>query len=143
VTLDLRLVGLAVPDKVRVTVPADSPVRFYRVPVAVLLPGHRAPASNVTSSTKLILDLAQLRAVAADQAWLLLRFTAAIQRVRHDYGTTLLAIRTDDHRRLAAMYDTTVEGLTERMDRWQALAPHPPAPSDRSSLIPNPPDCRS
>lgn len=106
--------------------------RFYGTSVTELLPGHRALTDRARSPATPLLDLEQLRVVAADDAWLLLRFAAAVQRVRHDHGTTLLAIRAADLRWLAIMYDTTFEGLTARLDRWQALVANPRAASDRA-----------
>jgi hypothetical protein len=35
----------------------------------------------------------------------------------------VLSIRNEDLRSLAIIYDTSVEGLTEKLVRWQVLAP--------------------
>jgi hypothetical protein len=51
------------------------------------------------------------------------RFTASIQRQRGDLGNRNLPVRHEDLRTLALMYDTNIEALTERLVRWQVLAP--------------------
>ena len=53
----------------------------------------------------------------------LARFAAAIQRQRGDYGNRVLSIRAEDLRSLAIIYDTSEQGLTEQLVRWQVLAP--------------------
>jgi hypothetical protein len=98
---------------------------FYGVPVSELLPKEdqrlSSPAGN--GLAKIVLNLERLSTVPADDAGPLLRFAAAIQRQRGDYGNRVLSIRGEDLRSLAIMYDTSVEGLTEKLVRWQVLAP--------------------
>ena len=72
---------------------------------------------------KIVLNLERLSSVPVEDAGPLLRFAAAIQRQRGDYGNRVLSIRGEDLRSLAIMYDTSVEGLTEQLVRWQVLAP--------------------
>ena len=48
---------------------------------------------------------------------------AAIQRQRGDYGNEVLSIRAEDLRSLAIIYDTSEKELTQRLVRWQVLAP--------------------
>ena len=54
---------------------------------------------------------------------ILKRFVASIQRQRGDIGSRTLTVRQDDLRSLALMYDMTVEAVSERLVRWQVLAP--------------------
>ena len=97
---------------------------FYGVPVSELLPKEdQRTASAASGLSKIVLNLERLSSVPADDAGPLLRFAAAIQRQRGDYGNRVLSIRGEDLRALAIMYDTSVEGLTERLVRWQVLAP--------------------
>ena len=69
------------------------------------------------------LNLERLQSLASEEASALARFAAAIQRQRGDYGNKVLSIRNEDLRSLAIIYDTSVEGLTEKLVRWQVLAP--------------------
>jgi hypothetical protein len=70
-----------------------------------------------------LLNLERLQSIPAEDAGALVRFAAAIQRQRGDYGNKVLSIRNEDLRSLAIIYDTSVEGLTEKLVRWQVLAP--------------------
>jgi transcriptional regulator with XRE-family HTH domain len=96
---------------------------FYGVPVAELLPREHAPVSRTPGLSKIVLNLERLQTLPPDDAGLLARFASAIQRQRGDYGNKVLSIRNEDLRSLAIMYDSSVEGLTERLVRWQVLAP--------------------
>lgn len=98
---------------------------FYGVPVGDLLPpegpgfgggGGGAPLSRI------VLNLEKIAGLSDGHADILRRFTAAIQRQRGDIGARTLAVRRDDLRTLALMYDTSPEALTERLVRWQVLA---------------------
>jgi transcriptional regulator with XRE-family HTH domain len=95
---------------------------FYGVPVSELLPAERVPTSGSPGPTKIVLNLERLQTVPAEDAGTLIRFAAAIQRQRGDYGNKVLSIRADDLRSLAIMYDTSVELLTQRLVKWQVLA---------------------
>jgi len=96
---------------------------FYGVPVGELLPKEHAQGGGTPGLSKIVLNLERLQSVPAEDAGPLVRFAAAIQRQRGDYGNKVLSIRNEDLRSLAIMYDTSVEGLTERLVRWQVLAP--------------------
>ena len=96
---------------------------FYGVPVGELLPREHATVSGTSGLTKIVLNLERLQTLPADDAGQLMRFVAAIQRQRGDYGNKVLSIRAEDLRSLAIMYDTSVEELTQRLVRWQVLAP--------------------
>jgi transcriptional regulator with XRE-family HTH domain len=95
---------------------------FYGVPVSELLPTERATPSGAPGPNKIVLNLERLQNVPSEDAGPLIRFAAAIQRERGDYGNRVLSIRNDDLRSLAIMYDTTIEALAQRLVKWQVLA---------------------
>ncbi|MCU1658695.1 MAG: transcriptional regulator, family [Pseudonocardiales bacterium] len=99
---------------------------FYGVPVGELLPRearHTDSDSSGTPLAKVVLNLSRVKALDDDEALPLARFVTAIQRERGDYGGGTLSIRRDDMRMLALLYDTSEDGVTERLVRWQVLAP--------------------
>jgi transcriptional regulator with XRE-family HTH domain len=96
---------------------------FYGVPVGELLPKEHPQVASGPGLSKIVLNLERLQAIPSDEAGALIRFAAAIQRQRGDYGNKVLSIRNEDLRSLAIIYDTSVEGLTEKLVRWQVLAP--------------------
>lgn len=100
---------------------------FYRVPVSVLLPNEDHAGAAVAAGaglSRIVLNLERLHNAPTEDVALLTRFVGAIQRERGDYGNRVLSIRQDDLRTLAILYDTTVETLTEKLVRWQVLAPN-------------------
>ena len=99
---------------------------FYGVPVSDLLPPEDTPftgGGGTTPLNRIVLNLDKVAALADPNADVLRRFTASIQRQRGDLGNRSLPVRHEDLRTLALMYDTTIEALTERLVRWQVLAP--------------------
>lgn len=97
---------------------------FYGVPVGELLPKEHAHAGiSAPTLSKIVLNLERLQTAPQEEAAQLVRFVAAIQRQRGDYGNRVLSIRAEDLRSLAIMYDTSVEDLTQHLVRWQVLAP--------------------
>jgi transcriptional regulator with XRE-family HTH domain len=99
---------------------------FYGVPVSELLPAeHNAFAGGAGAPplSRIVVNIDRVAALADGQADILRRFLTAIQRQRGDLGARTLSVRQDDLRTLALMYDTTVEALTEKLVRWQVLAP--------------------
>jgi transcriptional regulator with XRE-family HTH domain len=99
---------------------------FYGVPVSDLLPPDEGPfagGGGATPLSRIILNLDKVASLADGNADILRRFTASIQRQRGDIGASTLPVRYEDLRTLALMYDTTIEALTERLVRWQVLAP--------------------
>ena len=99
---------------------------FYGVPVSDLLPAEETPfagGSTGTPLSRIVLNLDKVAALADGHADILRRFTASIQRQRGDIGARTLPVRHEDLRTLALMYDTTIEALTDRLVRWQVLAP--------------------
>ena len=100
---------------------------FYGVPVSDLLPPDDSPFASGgggnTPLNRIVLNLDKVIALADPNADQLRRFTGSIQRQRGDLGNRNLPVRHEDLRTLALMYDTTIEALTERLVRWQVLAP--------------------
>ena len=102
---------------------------FYGVPVSDLLPPDDSPFASsgggggTTPLNRIVLNLDKVAALADPNADVLRRFTASIQRQRGDLGNRTLPVRHEDLRTLALMYDTNIEALTERLVRWQVLAP--------------------
>ena len=99
---------------------------FYGVPVSDLLPPEDSPfagGSTGTPLSRIVLNLDKVAALVDGHADILRRFVSSIQRQRGDVGARTLPVRHEDLRTLALMYDTTIEALTERLVRWQVLAP--------------------
>jgi transcriptional regulator with XRE-family HTH domain len=99
---------------------------FYGVPVGDLLPPeetHFATASSGTPLSRIVLNLDKVNGLTDGHADILRRFVSSIQRQRGDVGARTLPVRHEDLRTLALMYDTTIEALTDRLVRWQVLAP--------------------
>jgi transcriptional regulator with XRE-family HTH domain len=100
---------------------------FYGVPVSDLLPPDEGPfgsgGGGGTPLSRIVLNLDKVAALTDGHADILRRFTTSIQRQRGDVGARTLPVRHEDLRTLALMYDTTIPALTERLVRWQVLAP--------------------
>jgi transcriptional regulator with XRE-family HTH domain len=99
---------------------------FYGVPVGELLPTEHivfAGGAGAPPLSRIVLNIDRVAALPDGQAEILRRFLTAIQRQRGDLGGRTVAVRRDDLPILALMYDTTVEALTEKLVRWQVLAP--------------------
>lgn len=99
---------------------------FYGVPVSDLLPPEEGPFASGSAGTRLsriVLNLDTVTALTDGHADILRRFVSSIQRQRGDLGARTLPVRHEDLRTLALMYDTTIDALTERLVRWQVLAP--------------------
>jgi hypothetical protein len=99
---------------------------FYGVPVSDLLPPDDSPFAGTSTGTplsRIVLNLDKVMNLTDNSADILRRFVTSIQRQRGDAHLRTLPVRHEDLRTLALMYDTTVEALTERLVRWQVLAP--------------------
>jgi transcriptional regulator with XRE-family HTH domain len=99
---------------------------FYGVPVSDLLPPDDSPFSSGSTATplsRIVLNLDNVASLTDGHADILRRFVSSIQRQRGDIGARTFPVRHEDLRTLALMYDTTIEALTERLVRWQVLAP--------------------
>jgi transcriptional regulator with XRE-family HTH domain len=99
---------------------------FYGVPVGDVLPPEDSPfagGGGAPPLSRIVLNLDKVAALTDAHADILQRFVSSIQRQRGDVGNRTLPVRHEDLRTLALMYDTTIEALTERLVRWQVLAP--------------------
>jgi transcriptional regulator with XRE-family HTH domain len=99
---------------------------FYGVPVGDLLPPEETAMSGGGGGAplnRIVLNLDRVSTLTDSNAQVLQRFIASIQRQRGDLGAHSLPVRQEDLRTLALMYDTSIDGLTERLVRWQVLAP--------------------
>jgi transcriptional regulator with XRE-family HTH domain len=99
---------------------------FYGVPVSDLLPSQVSPRGigGGAPLSRIVLNLDRVAGLPdAGGGDILRRFVTSIQRQRGDVGAQTLSVRHEDLRTLALMYDTSIEALTERLLRWQVLAP--------------------
>lgn len=99
---------------------------FYGVAVSELLPPEDTPflsASAGTPLSRIVLNLDRVTALADANADVLKRFVSSIQRQRGATGARTMPVRHEDLRTLALMYDTSIDVLTDRLVRWQVLAP--------------------
>jgi transcriptional regulator with XRE-family HTH domain len=94
--------------------------RFYDVPITELLPTGSQPRAHrrQASGGGVVINLRRLRELPPEQSAPADRYVRAIQRERHDYGSDMFPIRSEDLRPLAVMYSTTTDSLLER---WRAL----------------------
>jgi transcriptional regulator with XRE-family HTH domain len=96
--------------------------QFYEVPVDQLLPridtgtiaidDQTAPSMNAG----VCIDLQRLRQVEAPEIEVLNRYLGMIQMARGDFNGKMLSVRADDVRALAAVFETTPEGLAARLE---------------------------
>ena len=93
---------------------------FYGVPVDRLLPqqdvtitldGGREGAER----GGVCIDLTALQTSEAPEASVLSRYATMIQMARGDFNGRILTVRADDVRTLAAVFETTPEGLSSRL----------------------------
>jgi transcriptional regulator with XRE-family HTH domain len=99
---------------------------FYGVPVSDLLPPEDtayAGGGGANPLSRIVLNLDKVRDLKDGQTEILRRFVASIQRQRGNAGSRTMPVRHEDLRTLALMYDTTIDAVTERLVRWQVLAP--------------------
>ncbi len=92
---------------------------FYNVSVVDLLPGVSDASSPFTGpANRMTLDLERLRQLDDPEVATLARYVATIHAVRADCRGTVLTLRGEDVRTLAAIYDLGVEELGERLLGW-------------------------
>lgn len=95
--------------------------RFYGVPVDRLLPQSDdvivldAPRRDAANGFRI--DLTKLGEVEAPEAPVISRYVNMVQMARSDFNGKVLTVRGDDLRTLAAVLDTTSDGLTTRMEQ--------------------------
>ena len=93
---------------------------FYGVPIAELLPEHRAGRRGIPTP-KLMIDLQKLADLPPEKAGPVARYAAAIPSQRGDYNGKVLTIRTEDLRSLAVIYDMTPTDLAAQLVSWGVL----------------------
>jgi transcriptional regulator with XRE-family HTH domain len=102
---------------------------FYGVPVSALLPRDGRPPigsgglAGGNPLTRIVINLNRLDMLGEDDSASLRRIITAIRRQRGDRLTPMLPIRHADLDTLALLYGTTASGMTEKLVRWQVLAP--------------------
>jgi transcriptional regulator with XRE-family HTH domain len=99
---------------------------FYGVPVGDLLPPEETQITverGGTPLSRIVLNLDRVSDLSQGESDILRRFASSIQRQRGEVGARSLSVRYEDLRTLALMYDMSIENLTERLVRWQVLAP--------------------
>jgi transcriptional regulator with XRE-family HTH domain len=99
---------------------------FYGVPVSDLLPPEDSALSGgggATPLSRIVLNLEKVNGLQDGHADILRRFVHSILRQRGDMTARTMPVRYEDLRTLALMYDTSIDALTERLVRWQVLAP--------------------
>ncbi|HEX9774658.1 MAG TPA: transcriptional regulator [Actinomycetota bacterium] len=94
---------------------------FYGVPVDQLLPATArqidgAAAQRPAADRSVCIDLTKLREVDSPELRILDRYVGMIQMARGDFNGKILTVRGDDVRTLAAVFETTPEGFTTRLD---------------------------
>ena len=109
---------------------------FYNVPVDQLLPRDvngaltamgGAPVAGATRSvngddrarpdtSRVTIDLTKLEAIQAPEKDLLRRYLGMIQVQRQDFNGRVLTIRAEDVRAIGCLFDTTAEGMRNRLD---------------------------
>ena len=104
---------------------------FYNVPVDQLLPRDvngvltgppEGPAPGVEDrsrdegSGRVTIDLTRLEATSAPEKELLRRYLGMIQVQRQDFNGRVLTIRAEDVRAIGCLFDTTAEGMRNRLD---------------------------
>jgi len=94
--------------------------QFYGVPVDRLLPrpdGDVIMLDEPRSATGgICIDLQRMENVSAPEVPVLGRYVNMIQMARGDFNGRILTVRNDDVRALAAVFETTPEGLATRLD---------------------------
>lgn len=93
--------------------------QFYGVPVDRLLPQQdmtiNLDAPREKNDLGVCIDLTALRSSNAPEAPVLGRYANMIQMARGDFNGKILTVRADDVRTLAAVFETTPEGLASRL----------------------------
>ncbi len=108
-------------DRAATVLKLSDLAKFYGVPVEELLPGGGPSPAAMEPPPKLILDLAKLADVDADEAAPLARYASTIQSQRGDYNGRVLSIRQDDLRTLSVIYQEQPSVLAARFIGWGVL----------------------
>lgn len=92
--------------------------QFYGVPVDRLLPQQdviNLDAPRDGADRTVCIDLTALQSSEAPEASVLGRYANMIQMARGDFNGKILTVRADDVRTLAAVFETTPDGLATRL----------------------------
>ncbi len=92
--------------------------QFYGVPVDRLLPQQidATPEGAASLDRSVCIDLTKLQSSDAPEAPVLGRYVTMIQMARGDFNGRILTVRGDDVRTLAAVFETTPDGLATRLN---------------------------
>ena len=100
---------------------------FYRVPIEQLLPREPDASGVASQRSKMVLDLVQLAQRDEPEFAMVMRYVKMIQVQRGDFNGKVLTVRADDVRAIAAMLDTTLDQISDRLDSVGIL--YRPAPT--------------
>lgn len=87
--------------------------RFYRVPIAELLPETETSEAPASSTARFVIDLVALESRTDDDA--LTRYVGSIRSRRGDYNGRVLTLRRSDLDALSAVMGTRPEALHDRL----------------------------
>lgn len=82
----------------------------------VVDPGRRRGQGGDESTGRVTIDLTRLDDVATPERDLLRRYLGMIQVQRQDFNGRVLTIRSDDVRAIGCLFDTTADGMRNRLD---------------------------
>ena len=105
--------------------------QFYGVPADRLLPKPESDVITLDDGARegaggICLDLMKLQTVDSPETPVLGRYVTMIQMARGDFNGRILTVRQDDVRTLAAVFETSPEGLASRLDEL-GVRVHQPA----------------
>ncbi|MEN9505840.1 MAG: hypothetical protein RI958_1766 [Actinomycetota bacterium] len=89
--------------------------RLYQVPVEQFLPAGRPAAADRRPSPALVIDTSHLARRVGEPFETLARFVRSIQIERSEVASRLVRLRADDARAVAAIVDSPVEQVAERL----------------------------
>lgn len=95
--------------------------QFYGVPVDRLLPKPEGDVITIDEGGRegaggICLDLMKLQQVDSPETPVLGRYVTMIQMARGDFNGRILTVRQDDVKTLAAVFETTPDGLASRLE---------------------------
>ena len=98
---------------------------FYGVPATDLLPRetHAPPPGAPAPLQRVVISVARLYALDDPAAAGVVRFVRTVLHARNATAAPTITIRNSDLAMLAMLYEISVAELTERLVRWQVLAP--------------------
>lgn len=98
--------------------------QFFQVPVARFLPAEDGSDREVAAApnTGVTIDLDRVERLSGTESVLVQRFLTSIQRMRQDFGGSVLTIRRDDLRMLALLIEHSEEEFAQRMTELGLVA---------------------